>query len=137
VPSSINTPQSAAAQTGPCPPADCVRAVAQKIAQLQGLFDLLEEHLDVPPPPVKIAHRVRTPAQTVGDNDHQSGFPFDFDTRFHASQRHAFVLGTFEDEGDEGLVRMLEKLAAESGADCRAPFPSFLEHERLVNSISA
>jgi hypothetical protein len=72
--------------------------VVQKIAQFQGLFDLLKKHLNVPSPAVKIARRVRTLAQIVGDQDHQSVFAFDFDMRFHASQQHAFVLRIVEDK---------------------------------------
>jgi hypothetical protein len=36
-----------------------VGAVTQKIAQLQGLFYLFEKYLDIPTPPVKVAHQTR------------------------------------------------------------------------------
>jgi len=72
--------------------------VPQKIAQLQGLFDLFEKHLNVPAPAVEVAHRARAPAQIVGDKNHQAFFSAYFDQRLHASQQHAFVLGVLEDD---------------------------------------
>jgi hypothetical protein len=60
-------------------PARGVIRIAQKVGELKGLFDLLEEHLDLPSTAVKLSHRAGRPIKIIGQEGH---FPF------HPVDRH-------------------------------------------------
>ena len=59
-------------------PSHRVGAVAEEVAQLECLLDLLEEDLDVPPPTVELAYRARAPFKIVGQEDHLAPLAIDF-----------------------------------------------------------
>src|SRR5664280_311095 len=65
-------------ECGPHLPAHRVGVVSQEIGQLQGLLDLLEENLNLPPAPVEIGHTARTPLQIVGQKSHLPLLPVHF-----------------------------------------------------------
>src|ERR1019366_706125 len=64
-----------------CPylPAHRIRIVSQEIGQLEGLFDLFEEHFDLPPAPIQINNRLRTPFQVVRQKLHLPPLPIHLD----------------------------------------------------------
>ena len=62
--------QHIAQQRAPELPAHGIGAVAQKVGQLQGLLDLLEEALDLPAAPVEFGHAARGPREVVGEENH-------------------------------------------------------------------
>src|ERR1035437_6153557 len=51
-------------------PADGVGGVAQEVRQLERLFDLLEEHLDLPTAAVEVGDGLGAPLQVVGQENH-------------------------------------------------------------------
>ena len=57
-------------QRRPDLPTDRVGAVAQEIAQLQALLDLLKEHFDLPAATIQISHTAGTPMNIVGQELH-------------------------------------------------------------------
>ncbi len=52
-------------------PADGLLAVTQEVAELEGLFDLLEEHFDAPARLIEVAYAAGTPFEIVGDEECQ------------------------------------------------------------------
>ncbi len=57
-------------QRRPDLPADRVGAVAQEIAQLQALLDLLKEHFDLPAATIQISHTAGAPREIIGQELH-------------------------------------------------------------------
>ena len=55
-------------------PAHGVGGVAKEVSQLEGLFDLLEEHLDAPAAAVEVSDGLGAPCQIVGQEDHLPEF---------------------------------------------------------------
>jgi len=67
-------------------PAQSVGAVADKVAQLQGLLDLLEEDFDLPAAAVEIGHGRRRPREIVGEKLQHRHHAVEFDHGSHAAQ---------------------------------------------------
>ena len=61
------------------------------IALLEALFDLFEEHLDVPAAAIQVAHRARAPREVVGDELHHAPFVIDFHPGLNPPDPHALV----------------------------------------------
>ena len=94
----LEAQEQIAKQGAPDLPAHGIGAVAQKIGQLECLFDLLEEDLDGPARAVKIGHTAGTPVQIVGEELHLALDSIDFDQCAHP----AHALGVFALEGPLG-----------------------------------
>ncbi len=75
----LEAKQQVEEQGGPDLPAHSVGAVAEEIAQLEGLFDLLEEDLDLPAAAVQVGHGGRGPLEVVGKKLHDDFFAVEFD----------------------------------------------------------
>ena len=73
-------------QRGPDLPFDSVGAVTQKISQLEGLFEFLEEDLDAPTAAIQISDGLGAPSEVVGQKDHLAEFAVDFDQGHHPTQ---------------------------------------------------
>lgn len=67
-------------------PADGVGGVAEEVRQLEGLFDLFEEHLDAPAAAVKIGDGLGAPRQVVGQKNHFPKFAVHLDQGHDAAQ---------------------------------------------------
>ena len=65
----LETQQHVDQQCGKNLPAHGIGTMSQETGELQSLFDLLEEHFDVPAPTIQIARRGGAPGQVVGDED--------------------------------------------------------------------
>ena len=70
-------------------PAHGVGVVSQEVGDLQRLFDLLEEDLDLPAAAVKVRHGVRTPQEVIRQEDHFAFLP----VHFHPSDDPAHDFG--------------------------------------------
>lgn len=73
-------------------PAHRVGAVAEEPGELEALFDLFEEHLDVPAPAVEVAHGLRAPLEVVADENHHPPLAVHFHAGLDAAHLHALVL---------------------------------------------
>ncbi len=73
--------------------ADGVLAVAEEVAELQGLLDLLEEHFDTPARLIEFAHTRGAPFGVVGDEDHHDLLAIHTHDHFHPSDEFG-MLGT-------------------------------------------
>lgn len=80
-------------------PTHGIGTMAQEAGELQALFDLFEEHLNVPAAAIEVAHRARTPRELVGDEHHHPPLIVDLDPGFNAPHLHARMLS--HDEGDK------------------------------------
>lgn len=67
-------------------PAHRIGRVAQKVRQLEGLFELLEEDLNFPAATVKISDGLRAPFQVVREKGHLPQLAIHLDPRHHAAQ---------------------------------------------------
>jgi len=70
----LKAQQQVAKQGAPNLPANGIGAVSEKVSELKGLLDLLEEDLDVPARAVEVGHAARTPVHVIGEKFH---FPLD------------------------------------------------------------
>jgi len=75
----LETQQHVEQQSGPDLPAHGVGTVADEVAQLQGLLDLFEEHLDLPAAAVKVGDGGWGPLEVVGQKRHHHLFAVEFD----------------------------------------------------------
>jgi len=66
---SAETQQHLGQQRRPYLPLHRVGRVAEEVCQLEGLLELLEEHLDRPAGPAKVGDGLRAPLQVVGQED--------------------------------------------------------------------
>jgi len=70
---------------GPELPAYRLLAVAEEVADLEGLLDLFEEDLDAPTRLVEFADAGGCPSGVVGYEGHHHFLAIDFDEHFHAA----------------------------------------------------
>jgi hypothetical protein len=70
---------------------DRVGVVPEKVAQLQGLFELLEEHFDAPAAAIEIGDAGGTPNQVVGQKHHLHHPPVNLHLS-HDSPHHLGVI---------------------------------------------
>ena len=73
-------------QGGPQLPTDGMFGMAEKIADLEGLLDLLEKHLDAPAAAVEVADTGRGPEHVVGEENHDDPLAVDFHLGFDPAQ---------------------------------------------------
>jgi len=73
-------------QGGPQLPADGLLGMAEKIADLEGLLDLLEKHLDAPARAVELADAGRGPVHVVGEENHDDPLAVDLHLGFDTAQ---------------------------------------------------
>ena len=66
-------------QRGPHLPAHGVGVVAEKVGQLEGLFEFLEEHLDAPAAAIEVGDGLGAPRQVVGEEHHFAQFAIHLD----------------------------------------------------------
>lgn len=85
---SLEAHQDVKQQCRPELPADCLFGVSQKVADLEGLFDLLEEDLDAPASLIEFAHGAGGPLNVVGDEDHHNVFLIDRDDHLDTTHHH-------------------------------------------------
>ena len=102
----LTEPRAAAQQhigqeRGPDLPLHGVGAVAQEVRQLERLFDLLEEHLDLPAATVKIRDGLRAPRQVVREKGHLPELAVHFDQCHHAAQLDGIVLAGRAGQADQ------------------------------------
>jgi len=81
------TQQQMHQQSDPDLPAHGVGVVAKEVRQLQGLLDLLEEHLDVPAAAIQLGHRPGAPRQAVRQERQLDILAVHFDPRHDPPQR--------------------------------------------------
>lgn len=81
-------------------PAHCVGIVPEEVGDLERLFDLLEEHLDLPSAAIEIGHGVGTPGKLITQEDHLALLAVHFHQSHDAP--HDFGRGfPFISQGDE------------------------------------
>jgi len=135
--------QQVAKQSTPDLPAHSISTVTQKVRELEGLLDLLEEHLDIPTTTVKVGDTARAPLHIVCQELH---FPLDsvhIDKRTHPA--HAFrvfsIVGRFTREHDFLVgqdLRIGDLAALEDGeavAALGASDPEDSAHEEVVKVV--
>lgn len=88
-------------ERGPDLPLHGVGAVAEEVRQLEGLFDLLEEHLDFPAAAVKVGDGLRAPLQVVREKGHLPELAVHFDQRHHAAQLDGIVFAGRAGQADQ------------------------------------
>lgn len=94
----LEAQQQIAKQGTPNLPAHSISTVAQKVSQLESLFNLLEEDFDFPAGAIEIGHAAGTPIHVVGEELHLTLDAIDLYECPHAA--HAF--GVFALEGTVG-----------------------------------
>ena len=72
-------------QRRPDLPADRVGAVAQEIAQLQALLNLLKEHFDLPAATIQISHTAGAPGEIIGQKFHLALLAIDLHQSPHST----------------------------------------------------
>ena len=78
--------QQVGQQADPDLPAYGIGVMAKEVGELDGLLDLLEEYLDIPPATVKFGYRPGAPAEIIGQELQLPIFSIEFDQRDHAAQ---------------------------------------------------
>src|SRR5512141_1239275 len=78
--------QQVGKQRRPNLPANRVGASAQKVGQLQRLFDLLEEHFDLPTAAIQLDDALGAPFQIVAQENHLDLSPVHFHQRHNPAQ---------------------------------------------------
>ena len=73
-------------QGGPQLPTDGLLGMPEKIADLEGLLDLLEKHLDAPAAAVEVSDTGRGPVHVVGEENHDDPLAVDFHFGFDPAQ---------------------------------------------------
>src|SRR5262245_5734509 len=63
-----------------------VSTVAEKVSQVERLFDLPEEFLDIPATPIKLRYTLWTPVQVVGQKLHLDPLALEFHPRHYPPQ---------------------------------------------------
>ena len=74
-------------------PAHGVGVVAQKVGQLQGLFEFLEEGFDAPTAAIQISDGLSAPGEVVGQENHFPKFAVHFHHRHDAAQADRILFG--------------------------------------------
>lgn len=80
-------------------PADRLLGMTQEITDLQGLFELLEEHLDRPATLVEIADAGWSPLQVIGQKRHLDEFTIHLHSGHDTA--HAFGIVPFRTKGPQ------------------------------------
>jgi hypothetical protein len=93
-------------------PADGVGGVAEEVRQLEGLFDLLEEHLDLPAAAVKVGDGLGAPLQIVGQKNHFPKFAVHLDQSHDAAQLDR--IDFFDGRGGQGDQIVTEEVSISS-----------------------
>ena len=94
----------------------------EKIADLEGLLDLLEKHLDAPAAAVEVADTVRGPVHVVGEENHDDPLAVDFHFGFDPAQPTGILpTGGGNLQGDlvipqDRSLRLAQALAANMAA---------------------
>lgn len=70
--------------------------VPEKVAELERLLHLVEEHFNVPAGAVEVADTPRAPGGVVADEDHQAFLAIDLHPRLHPAESPAFELLPFD-----------------------------------------
>ena len=93
-------------QAHPYLPAHRIGAATKEVAELQGLLDFLEEHLNVPAAPVKLGNGPCAPLKVIGHEDHLDVRPVDFHHGGNSPQRDRVgLLGLFHNHFDEFIAQ--------------------------------
>ena len=92
----------------------------EKIADLEGLLDLLEKHLDAPAAAVEVADTGRGPVHVVGEENHDDPLAVDFHFGFDPAHP-AGILPAGNPQGDlvipqDRSLRLAQALAANMAA---------------------
>lgn len=82
-----------------------VGAVAEEVRQLEGLLDLLEEHLDLPAATVKISNGLRAPFQVVRQKGHLPQLAVHFDQCHDTTQLDGIVFARRAGEADQVVAQ--------------------------------
>lgn len=86
---------------GPELPADGMLGVTQKVADFEGLFDLLEKGFDAPAASIQIADARSSPFEVVGQENHGGPFAVDLDPGFDSAQALRILpAGLVSDQSD-------------------------------------
>src|SRR6516225_4359603 len=102
-------------QCRPDLPANRVGAVAQEIAQLQALLDLLKEHFNLPAATIQISHTASAPPHIVGQKLHLAPLAIDFyirpapPYRFWIIGPRVFVFEHHKLVAQDAFIRCLRK----------------------------
>ena len=73
-------------------PADGVFGVSEEVTDFEGLLDLFKEGFDRPAATIEIANAGGSPLEVIGQEDHDSFFPINFDQR-HNTSESLWILG--------------------------------------------
>jgi hypothetical protein len=101
-------------------PADSMLGVAQKVADFEGLLDLLEEGFDTPAASIKVTDTGRSPVKVVCEEDHNGPFAVDLYPGFDAAQALRILragLGSDQSDlvvADDVTFRFAQTLAADA-----------------------
>jgi len=82
-------------QRRPKLPADRLLAVAEEVADLEGLLELLEKHLDAPSRLIECADARCRPLSVVGDENHDDFLAVNLDEHFHAPEGFGILASAF------------------------------------------
>jgi hypothetical protein len=82
-------------------PAHGVGVVPQKVGQLQGLFEFLEEGLNAPAAAIEIGDGLRAPVKVIGQENHFAQFAVHCHQGHHAAQSDGIILGGRAGQFDE------------------------------------
>jgi hypothetical protein len=85
-------------------PAHRVGGVAQEVGQLEGLFDLFEEHLDAPAAAVEVGDGLGAPLQVVGQKNHFTKFAVHLDPSHDTAQFDRIGFGRRAAGQDDQIV---------------------------------
>ena len=129
-------------QGGPQLPTDGLLGMPEKIADLEGLLDLLEKHLDAPAAAVEGADTGRGPVHVVGEENHDDPLAVDFHFGFDPAQPAGILpAGGGNLQGDlvipqDRSLRLAQALAANMAAQvvfgARDPeYAAFAQMEKI------
>lgn len=82
-------------------PTHGVGAVAQKVGQLQGLLEFLEEGFDAPAAAIQIGNGLGAPSEVIGQENHFPHFSIYLDPRHDPAQDHRIVFDRRAGQRDE------------------------------------
>ena len=80
-------------------------AVAEKVSQLEGLFEFLEEGFDAPAAAIQVGDSLGTPCEVVRQKNHFTEFAVHFDERDDAAEFNGIMLGSRTRQSDQVVAQ--------------------------------
>ena len=98
-------------------PAHGVGVVAQKVGQLQGLFEFLEEGFDAPTAAIEIGDGLGTPNEVIGQENHFPHFPVHLNQCHDAAQADRIIFGRRAGQFDQVVAQNVSESSVLNFAD--------------------